>query len=61
MAPGSSRCHYGKGFYAGPPQVGAGPLSFCRFSWFLLVFLGLPAGFPTLPALFYWVVLMTRF
>ncbi len=28
--PGSSHRHYGKG---GPPQVGAGSLSLCRFPW----------------------------
>ncbi len=48
---GSSRCHCGKGFDTGPPQVGAGFLSLCGFSLVLVVFLGLPAGFPTLPAL----------
>jgi hypothetical protein len=37
-----------EGFDAGPPQVGAGPLSFWWFSLFLLVFRRLPAGFPTL-------------
>ncbi len=37
--PGSSRLHYGKGFDAGPPQVGAGSLSFCGFSRFSVVFL----------------------
>ncbi len=26
-------------------------MSFCRILWFLVVFLGFPAGFPTLPAL----------
>ncbi len=39
------------GFDAVPPQVEAGTLSFWRFSLFLAVFLGLPAGFPALPAL----------
>ncbi len=39
---------YGKGSDAGPPQVGAGSLSFCFF--FFFVSLGLPAGFPTFPA-----------
>ncbi len=42
---------YGKGFDTGPPQVGAGSLSFCVFSWFLVVFLRPPAGFPSPPAL----------
>ncbi len=41
-----------KGFDTGPPPVGAGSLSFCAFSWFWIVFLGLPAGLPFLPALF---------
>ena len=50
--PGYTRDPYGKGSDTGPPQVGAGSLSFCRFSMFLVVFLGLPAGCPTLPALF---------
>ncbi len=43
----------GEGFDAGPPQVGAGSLSFRGFSRFLVVLLGLTAGFPTLPALSY--------
>ena len=44
---------YGEGFDTGPPQVGAGFLSFCGFSsLFVVPFLGLAAGFPTLPALF---------
>ncbi len=45
-------CFYGKAFDTVPPQVGAGSLSFCRFSRFWDVFLGLPGGVPTLPALF---------
>ena len=43
---------FGKGFDTGPPQTGAGSFSFCEFSRLLLVFLGLPAGCPTFPALF---------
>ncbi len=43
---------YGKGFDTGPPQVGAGSLRFCGYSLFLVISLGFPAGFPTLPALF---------
>jgi hypothetical protein len=42
---------YGKGFDTSSPLVGAGPLSFCVFSLFLVVFLWLPACVPTLPAL----------
>jgi hypothetical protein len=45
-------CTAGACFDTGPPQVAAGPLSFCRFSQFVVGFLGLPAGFPALPALF---------
>ncbi len=41
----------GKGLVTCPPQVGAGSLSFCWFSRSWVVFLGLPAGFPTFPAL----------
>ncbi len=37
----------------GPPQVGAGSLSFCGRSRFLVGLLGLLAGSPTLPALLY--------
>ena len=37
---------YGKGFDTGPPQIGAGSLSFRVFSPFLVVVLGLAAGFP---------------
>ncbi len=44
---------YGKGFDTGPPQFGAVSLSFCCFLRFLVVALRLPAGVPTLPALFY--------
>ncbi len=40
------------GFDAGPPQAGAGSLSFVIFSRLLVGFPGVPAGFPTLPALF---------
>ncbi len=43
---------YGKGFDAESPKVGAGSLSYCWFLGFLLVFLGLPAGFSTPLALF---------
>ncbi len=42
---------YGEGLGTGAPQVWAGSLNFCGFSQFLVVFLGFPAGFPTLPAL----------
>ncbi len=35
-----------------PSTVGARFPTFCRFSWFLIVFVGLPAGLFTLPALF---------
>jgi hypothetical protein len=42
----------GKSLKTGPPHGGAGSLSFCWFSRLLLVFLGPPAGFPALPALF---------
>ncbi len=43
---------YGKGCDTGPPQVGAGSLSFFGFLWFLVVLLVLPAGFPTFSAIF---------
>ncbi len=43
---------YGGGFDAGPPQVGAGPLSFYWFSMILVFFLGPSAGFPTFSAHF---------
>ncbi len=46
------RPDYGKGFDAGPPQVGPGSLNFCRFWRFSAVFLWLPSGFPTFPAVF---------
>ncbi len=49
---GSFRCHYGQDFDTAFLQVGVGPLSVSWFSWFLVVFLGLPAGFPALPASF---------
>ncbi len=39
------------GFDTGPPHVGQGLLSFCWFARFSDGFLGLPAGFPILPAL----------
>jgi hypothetical protein len=42
---------YGKSFDTGPPEVGAGSLTFCRFSRLLIVFLGLPASFPNPPAI----------
>ena len=35
-----------------PLKLGQGFSSFCGFARFCVVFLGLPAGFPTLPALF---------
>ncbi len=35
----------GKGFDTETSEVGAGSLSFCGFSLFLVVFLGFPAGF----------------
>ncbi len=35
-----------------PPRLGEGSLVFCGFSRLLVVFLGLPASFPTLRALF---------
>ncbi len=43
-----SKLAYAKGSDAGPPQVGAGSLSFFGFLWFVVAFLVLPAGFPTL-------------
>jgi hypothetical protein len=50
--PDEATAMYGKGFDKGPPQVGAGSLGFSWFSRFLMVvFLGLAAGFRTLPAL----------
>jgi hypothetical protein len=58
LGSGAYPCHttvigcYGEGFDTETPLGRAGSLSFCRFSGFLVVFLGLPAGFPTLPALF---------
>ena len=48
----SGRVSYGKGFDTETFSVGAGSLSFCVFSWFLVVSLGFPACCPTLPALF---------
>ncbi len=39
----------GNGFWCRSPQVGAGSLSFCGFSQFLLGLLGFPAGSPTSP------------
>ncbi len=36
---------YGKGIDSETLQVGAGSLSFCGFSRFLVVLLGFPAGF----------------
>lgn len=43
--------HYGQGSDTGPPKVGAASLSFCWFRWLcLVIFLGLPVGFPTFPA-----------
>ncbi len=44
---------YGEGFDTGPHQVGAGSLSFCRFSRLLVVVLGFTAGFSTPLALFW--------
>ncbi len=44
-----------------PPWSGQGPLVFCIFSRLLVVFLGIPAGFPTLPALFEGCALVTLF
>ncbi len=46
------RNQYGKCFIQVPFRSGSRALSICRFSLFLILFLGLPAGFPTLPALF---------
>ncbi len=46
------KLQFGKGFDTDPPQVGAGTPSVCCFSRVLVVFLGLPAGFPTFPSLF---------
>ncbi len=43
---------YGEGADTETPSVGAGSLSFCGFSGFLVVFLGIPAGFPSPVALF---------
>ncbi len=43
---------YGKGFDTGTSKVGAGFLSFGRFSRFLVVFLGFPGGFPSALGLF---------
>ncbi len=43
---------YGKGFDTETPWVEAGSLDFCRFLTLLVRFLGLPADFFTLPALF---------
>ncbi len=51
----------GESFDAGPPQVGAGTLSFLRFPRFLIVVLGLPAVFPTIPAYFRVCVLLAVF
>ncbi len=47
------RLDYGKGVdTTETPYVGAGSLSFSWFPGFLVVSLGFPAGFPTVPALF---------